>query len=185
MPLEAGYLLGCGYATLGGAIAVYPIMCLMWAILRAQAAASSNSTGTARRPDDSNLQPNFWQTATIGVIERGLYVASLQIGRPEFIGLWLGIKTVAQSKTWTDHGSVPGRAIYNNFLVGNGLSILYAAIGAGIIYWTVGPSWERNPSLVLITAVVPILLSIPLGIWLRCILKRTRNHSPDSAKATR
>ncbi len=180
MSEELAYIIGYGYATIVGALAIFPLMWLMWAILRSQATAAGKLPNKKRTHIDPALQPNFWQTATIGILERALYLASLQMDRPEFVAVWLGIKTVAQSKSWTEKSPVPGRAVYNNFLVGNGLSLLYATIGVGIIRWTVGPTWIRNNTLAIIAASSPILFSIPLGIILYIVLRRTKRAIPKS-----
>lgn len=74
-----------------------------------------------------------WTSKILGYIERSLYVASFQIGKPEFIGIWLALKVAGQWNRWSDKNT--GRHIYNIFLIGNGLSIAYSITGAGLIYW--------------------------------------------------
>ena len=177
MPEEIVYTLGYGYATLIGAAAMYPIMRLMWAILQAQAAGARDTPKKKRKESeiDAALQPNFWQTATIGILERVLYLTSLQMQRPEFVAVWLGIKTVAQSKSWIEESPVHGRAVYNNFLVGNAFSLLYALIGLGIIQRTSGAT--TIDSLTIIMAASPILFSILLGIILYFVLQKTKSNN--------
>jgi len=82
----------------------------------------------------------LWQAAFVGCFERILYVVSLQLDRAEFIGIWLILKTAAKWRRWgadrNEKGDViSGRAIYNIFLLGNGLSLIYAVTGYKIIEW--------------------------------------------------
>jgi hypothetical protein len=73
----------------------------------------------------------------------------LQIGIPEFIAIWLGIKTAGGWKHWTkehwyytgDDGKeikIIGRNAFNVFLVAQALSIGFAAIGWKLIEWLNG-----------------------------------------------
>ena len=112
-------LLSLIYITLIAHYQIYRIVKLMWSILRIE-------TG------NRNLKSRTWQAKTIGTIDRILFLLSFLLETPEFIGLWLGIKTVSQYKRWSDNE--PGRATFNIFLTGNGLSILYAVAGYGFIY---------------------------------------------------
>lgn len=90
----------------------------------------------------------------VGVLERGLYVAALQVGHPEFIGLWLAIKVAGKWSLWREgtkageqgsedkSGEIPGRAIYSIFLIGSGLSVAYAVAGEKIISFLNHGKWE-------------------------------------------
>jgi hypothetical protein len=87
-------------------------------------------------PESSNI--NF--SGKIGFIERTLYVGSILAGKPEFIGIWLVLKVAGRfwkdEKVLKDDGTeVPSRAIFQVFLIGSGLSIIYAVIGAKCIQW--------------------------------------------------
>jgi hypothetical protein len=78
----------------------------------------------------------IWQASAVGFVERTLYTASWNVGKPEFIAVWLALKVASQWGRWSNGGKgVPGRSIFNVFLVGSGLSILYAVVGAMIIKW--------------------------------------------------
>ena len=84
-----------------------------------------------------------WEVSIVGIIERCLYLTSILAGKPEFIVAWLGIKTVYLSLSDKDVLSSSNKYLsfkrkYNNFLVGNGISILYAFAGFGIIQWATG-----------------------------------------------
>ena len=117
-----------------------------------------------------------WEVSMVGIIERCLYLTSILVGKPEFIVAWLGIKTVVWSLSDKDVLSSSYKYLsfkrkYNNFLVGNGISILYAFAGFGIIQWTTGsflpsatseefPILNQNISLAWVSAIAPIVLSL-------------------------
>ena len=87
-------------------------------------------------PDEKGLYPHTWQASIIGMVERTLYLSSLLAGYAAFIGLWVGLKLGVQYKRWSENGSgQKGHTLFMNNLVGNGLSILYAAAAYGIIEW--------------------------------------------------
>ena len=82
----------------------------------------------------------------VGFVERALFVATLQMGRGEFIGVWLLLKVAGQWKRWTEGETVgdktiDGRSAFNIFLIGSGLSIAYAFVGAHLIRFIVGKDW--------------------------------------------
>ena len=168
MSYELALCIGFLYSIIVGAALIYPIMHLMWDILRVQARKDAS---------DSSLNPNEWQTVLIGVIERSLYLATIAIGRAEFVALWLTLKTVSQSKRWSQDAT--GRAIYNNFLVGNGLSILFSLVGAGFIYWAAGPKLERNETLAALVLIAPIVLAVFL---IAALLMVRRSKRPKKGK---
>lgn len=64
-------------------------------------------------------------SAWLGIVERTIYVASWLTGYPEFIVVWLTLKTVSTWNKWNEEDKI-GRAKYNNFLTGMGLSLLFA-----------------------------------------------------------
>jgi hypothetical protein len=91
---------------------------------------------------ENTLRPRAWHASITGVIERVLYVASLQIGQATFIGIWLALKTVGNWKRWShgyppnaEHQKVTGREFLNIFLIGSGLSLTYAGVGYKVIVW--------------------------------------------------
>lgn len=82
----------------------------------------------------------------IGIIERIFYMFSWLAIKPEFIGFWLALKVAGQWKRWEKDSEtglsetglkkkIPGRAVFNVFLIGNGLSILFGIMGALIVQW--------------------------------------------------
>jgi hypothetical protein len=90
------------------------------------------------------LKRYSWLVSINGMIERTLYICALLAGSPNFIAFWIGVKTIAGSERWglrtrtkneisEEIKRIPGRAIYSTFLVGNGLSLLYAFVGFSLI----------------------------------------------------
>lgn len=75
-----------------------------------------------------------------------LYVVSFQVTAIEFIGVWLALKVAGQWRQWNEGQTldndikITGREIFNTFLIGNALSIIYAIVGAKIIEWYIKPS---------------------------------------------
>jgi hypothetical protein len=68
-------------------------------------------------------------TMPLGVVERLLYVAAIIAGEGSWVGVWLGAKVAVSWRRWSE----ADRAIYNVFLIGNALSILFAVLGAWIV----------------------------------------------------
>ena len=73
-------------------------------------------------------------SAVLGAVEGALYLGAFLYGKPEFIALWLGLKTVVKWRHWEYDVPVGkptrwilGRNAYNLFLVGNGLVVCFAA----------------------------------------------------------
>ena len=108
----------------------------------------------------------FGQVA--GVLERALYTASWQVGQPEFIVFWLGIKVAVQWRAWTEPMQAGGREIhpritYTIFLIGSGLDIVHGTIGAFIIRGFLQGDWRF--AFVLPGAVIAACLL--LFVWIR------------------
>ena len=123
-------------------------------------------------------RPAYYQPRLVGIIERALYVMSFQIGKPEFIGLWLALKIAGQWHRWGAGSIVSGRKIegrvfYNIFLVGSGLSIIYAATGAKLIEFLKMQKWQE-------AFILPIVLIIMTLIFMRLIYYYQRKFpTPD------
>lgn len=71
----------------------------------------------------ANHTNDFLQTYVLGVLELCIYPVFLIIGKPEFVGAWIGLKVVPQWKFWTEH-----RHIYNRFLILNALVAVIAYV---------------------------------------------------------
>jgi hypothetical protein len=87
---------------------------------------------------DKNVRPGPYLPKLVGIVERVLFVASLQLGKAEFIGVWFVLKVAGQWKRWTEGADVDGdkvdaRVFYNVFLIGSAVSLAYAVVGAELI----------------------------------------------------
>jgi hypothetical protein len=114
------YALGYGVAVLFGQLSTHFIMIE----LREKVGIGAEKKGVSQ---------------ILGALEITIFTSALLAEHGEFIALWLGIKTVMRWRHW-EH-DIPfiakdgrtvwvfGRNAYNVFLVGNGLVILFAAIG--------------------------------------------------------
>ena len=72
--------------------------------------------------------------------QRITQVALLQLGLGNLIGVWLVLKVAGHWKRWMDDGDVQtqrpdGRSVFNIFLIGNALTVLYSFVGFKLIGW--------------------------------------------------
>ena len=116
----------------------------------------------------ARFRPDAWQPRVLGVIERFLYTSSLLVGKAEFIGFWLAVKVAGQWKRWSedqesDGVHVSGRSIYQNFLIGNGLSILFSIVGYKLIEWLP----QRKYTEALCVPVSLMALTMIIYFWIR------------------
>jgi hypothetical protein len=129
------------------------------------------------------------QPAILGLVERSLYFGSLVFNASFFIGVWLTLKTVAKSPRWANEDNImfrevlnfalgkpsskrkspPGRALFQPFLVGNGLSILYSGAGYAIVllstkldHLEAGFLWAATLGPILISLLAYIFSLVPL-----------------------
>lgn len=108
--------------------------------------------------NESDTRPYAWIPPITGFLERILYTSSLQLGKGEFVGVWLAIKVASQWKKWNEDEH---RCLFQIFLIGSGLGILYASAGYKIIDWVVSGSWL----LALVVAISVIATSEVLRCW--------------------
>ena len=66
--------------------------------------------------------------AILGAFEQLLYISVIVLGFPNFILIWLGVKTAGIWKVWADEND---RLSYNTFVIGNALSLIFA------FYWSI------------------------------------------------
>ena len=106
-----------------------------------------------------------WQPAAVGYVERMLYTASWIAGRPELAAVWLALKVAGQWGRWQadrdlGHTQVTGRSVYNQFLLGSGLSLAYGVAGGMVfVYLANGDNADA-----VIAALAPVLLTILVTI---------------------
>jgi len=71
---------------------------------------------------------NHTLTVWIGIVERALFTSAVLMGATAFIPLWIAIKVAPHWERWQRDE----RVVYNVFLLGNGLSVIFGLIGAWI-----------------------------------------------------
>ena len=110
-----------------------------------------------------------WHPAFLGFLERAMYTYSFVLSQPAFIALWLGLKAVPQWKRWNDETTIEdvnieGRAVFNVFLIGNALSVLFAIVGAESIKWLTDKHVAKTVNVCLLL-VVSSLIFFALSRW--------------------
>lgn len=92
------------------------------------------------RSDARRQAANVRSAALIGYVENVLYPGSFLVGLPEFIGLWLVIKTAGEWGIWQrDH--VDGRRRFGRTLIGNASNVVIGTVSYGLIRaFGLGPS---------------------------------------------
>ena len=94
-----------------------------------------------------------WHPRAIGAIEAVLFAGSVTLKHPEFIAIWLGLKVAGSWQGWAKDQkvklriktadaeivvrefSVPGRTVFNVFLIGTALSLIGGCTGGQTITW--------------------------------------------------
>jgi len=119
----------------------------------------------------------------LGLVERVMFIASLQVGIPQFIAIWLGIKTAGGWKHWTEECLIPsdrdgkeikilGRHIFNVFLTAQALSIGFAGVGWKLIEWLNKGAWAEA---------ITVGLSVLIGATILLLMVRSNSKEATSA----
>ncbi len=128
------FTIGIGYSVL---VPIWPLLRIphyLWLKILHDKKIDARYTYADRRKD---------LPCILGVIERMLYLLSMLYGHPEFVALWLGLKSAGQWKSWSKGETYPisstnkqpatetinGRSIASIFFIGSGLSLLFSAGG--------------------------------------------------------
>jgi len=93
-----------------------------------------------------------------------LYVAFLQLGLGNLIGVWLVLKVAGHWKRWVDDGDEQtqrpdGRSVFNIFLIGNALTVLYSFVGFKLI------GWIQAERVLQVCWVSLSVIALTLGFW--------------------
>lgn len=108
------------------------------------------------------------QSEILGIVERSLYITSFLINAPEFIAIWFTIKMAINWKRWSD---AEGRLLFNIFLIGNGLSIIFS-ISAFLSYKA---SLIENQNIALQNMAISLVLPLLLYLLVNSIIKSIKN----------
>jgi hypothetical protein len=130
---------------------------------------------------DSGVRPAPHLPGLVGIVERTLFVASFQLQKSEFIGIWLALKVAGQWRRWQEEigateGKAGARTVYNIFLIGCGFSIAYAVVGAQLISFVAAKSWSAAIAL-------PVVLLIGTLLFHK-IAVRWQNRSKETKTST-
>jgi cbb3-type cytochrome oxidase subunit 1 len=111
--------------------------------------------------------------AIIGIVERILYVACLQIGKPEFIPIWIGIKIAGGWSGWQD--KMQGHDVFCVVLLGNAISLVYGFWGYQLTKWFYEDTYK-----LLVVCLTGVLV---LGCWyIRYYLNQAQKLEMDIHK---
>lgn len=81
----------------------------------------------SRKIDKKNkfLYSDYWFNFILGSIELFIYPFLIAVNAYQLIGAWIALKTIAQWKAWSGK-----RQIFNRFLIGTALSLIFAFLMA-------------------------------------------------------
>ncbi len=145
-------LIGYGFSVFAEAILVKSLVETLWECI------VPNSSPAPQ------VRPPTWQGDALARIEGVLYVAFLQLGLGPMIGLWLVLKVAGQWKRWMDDGDEKtqkpdGRSVFNIFLIGNALTVLYSFVGFKLI------EWVEAEKVLQVCLVSLLVIALTLGFW--------------------
>jgi hypothetical protein len=164
----------------GALIAVFPIhmiVKLTWDLVEVESLKAAIREAPETKPFDAlkvhyDLARYVWQGDLVGAVERLLYITAILLQRAEFIAVWLTLKTVSRSPGWTRDKWIKGRGIFNNFLIGNGISILFSFIGVELAILFVGSKWQRDCASAWAITLLVVLIFAVTWLWLHCRLEK-------------
>lgn len=151
-------IFGYGYAILVGHFCIKALVDKLW-------------------PPEAERPPAAYLPAIEGCLERGLFLASLQLQMTGFIGVWLALKAAGRWKRWdegheTQNQKFDGRIFYHIFLIGSGLSVAYAAVAHQLIKSLKSPDTRR------LIFIFSLAAALVVGTFaLRCYADKKRRTS--------
>ncbi len=132
-----GVIWGYFYSVFVGGLIIYFIVDVAWKVFE------THKEGEIRKKFN-------YATILSGCIDRIIYTTSIVFCSKEFIAVWIGIRVISHWSKWdgininegnntqskdVDVEKYKGRARYQIFLAGNGLSIMFGVLGGQIINW--------------------------------------------------
>ncbi len=113
------------------------------------------------------------QSATLGAIERCLYLIALLFGQIGFIPIWISLKTAV---LWSKWRAKEGRRSFNNFLIGNGLNLFFSFVSFAMIHLSIHIEKTKSFIIYLSLLVVSLTITIVPIIVLSCQKENIRNE---------
>ena len=146
---------------------------------------------------DLPLKDHKWQYLAIGVTEKILYVTAFLLQHGEFIAFWVVLKVAVPYLRWTGKDdqetkedekkkkneedekqqmekAEEGRSLFMNTVIGNGLSILYAGVGYGMIEWISRGTWPAGWLIPLLLIVYTVFLGEYVKRWKPRLIKKAK-----------
>jgi hypothetical protein len=119
------YVIGYAFATVAAHFPIAWLVDRLWNSIGGQAKHWERRSG-------------WWLPGIVGLVERALYVGSINLGAHEFVGVWLALKVATHWGAWKEgikegNRVLSGHSIASIFLIGNGVSIGYAIVGYFLI----------------------------------------------------
>lgn len=105
---------------------------------------------------------NRWLAGIVGWIERALFIIAILNCAYGFIGIWLILKAAAQWRRYSDTQS-KGKIASNIFIIGSGLSVIFAIVGAKLIDWL---KEDVEISKIVIIPLIVILFSLLIKLYI-------------------
>ncbi len=95
--------------------------------------------------DNDDYDPffkNLWTTELVGIIERVIITTAIIFQAEGALVLWYGLKVISNNNLWDrDSSKENGRATFQVYLINNGLSLLFGALGGQIYIWLHEKNW--------------------------------------------
>jgi hypothetical protein len=179
-----GVIWGYFYSVFVGGLIIYFIVDVAWKVFETH--------------KESEIRKKFnYATILSGCIDRIIYTTSIVFCSKEFIAVWIGIRVISHWSKWDGiniNGEIApqpkdgeiekykGRARYQIFLAGNGLSIMFGVLGGQIINWVnnknyiypIGYSLLLSNIGVLIFMILIVVLNNNSKIKLHLLSERTK-----------
>ena len=102
--------------------------------------------GSANKTLLKKLRLVSWMPRTVGILERLIFTTSFILGRFEYIGIWLALKTIGSWKSNTGENNMNKNNLWrvteNIFLMGTAFSLILSFFGA-ISFWIFLGKWDN------------------------------------------
>ena len=125
------HVLGYGFSMFVGWLLIAPVVEGLW---------------KPHRKSEDAAKLRSYHGEIVGVLERALYTASWELGKPEFVAVWLALKVAATlgPLVWQklEDRDISLLATYNIPLIGSGLSLAYGVAGGLCIQKWLMADWR-------------------------------------------